>query len=94
MQKVKYSQNIMVWSVVSVKDPGRFYIVQNTMRQDEYLDVLKNREIPQLHQLYPGGSFVFMMDSAPCQTVKSVKRFLSESGLEVFPCSGNSPITR
>lgn len=91
VQKVKFPQKIMVWSVISCKGPGQLYVVQNTMRTDQYLNVLNNILIPQLNEWFPDGNCVFMQDSAPCHVAKKVKGFFSENGLEVLPWPGNSP---
>lgn len=82
----------MVWSVISSKGTGRLYVVQGTMRQDQYKEVLKTRLLPQLKEWFPNGQpFVFMQDGAPCHTAKSIKAFLLKEKIPLLPWPGNSP---
>lgn len=76
---------------MSVHGPGRLYIVENTMRQDQYLNVIKNRLIPQVRDWYPSGEFIFMHDGAPCHQAKIIKDFLGKEEISVLPWPGNSP---
>ena len=87
----------MVWSVISVFGTGRLYIVEGTMRQDQYITVLRNKLIPQLRaraheQGSQGiGGFIFMHDGAPCHRGRRVTEFLEDQGIETLPWPGNSP---
>lgn len=90
--KVKYLLKIMVWSVINTRGVGRLYIVQGTMKQDQYKDVLRTRLLPQLEEWFPEGEHcVFMHDSAPCHKAKGVTEFLRAKNIEVLPWPGNSP---
>ena len=96
-QTVKHPTQIIVWSVISVFGTGRLYIVEGTMRQDQYITVLRNKLIPQLRaraheQGSQGiGGFIFMHDGAPCHRGRRVTEFLEDQGIETFPWPGNSP---
>ncbi|CAG5015993.1 unnamed protein product [Parnassius apollo] len=82
----------MVWSVISAKGVGRLYVVQGTMRQHQYKEVLQNRLLPTLREWFPDSeNFTFMHDSAPCHKAKSVTKFLEENIIPVLPWPGNSP---
>ena len=82
----------MVWSVISSKGTGRLYVVQGTMRQDQYKEVLKTRLLPQLKEWFPNEHpFVFMQDGAPCHTAKLIKAFLLKEKIPLLPWPGNSP---
>lgn len=90
--KVKHPTSVMVWSVISSKGTGRLYIVEGTMRQDQYKRVLEKRLFPQLNEWFPGREdCIFMHDSAPCHKAKSVTQYLQEKKLKVLPWPGNSP---
>ncbi|RVE51166.1 hypothetical protein evm_004131 [Chilo suppressalis] len=92
VERVKHPVKIMVWSVISSKGVGRLYIVQGTMRQDQYRQVLESRLLPQLREWFPDGEeFVFMHDSAPCHKARSVTKFLADHNIPVLPWPGNSP---
>lgn len=89
---VKHPTKVMIWSVISGKGTGRLYVVQGTMRQDQYKEVLQRRLLPQLRDWFPNGeSFVFMQDGAPCHTARSVKAFLQQENVPLLPWPGNSP---
>lgn len=89
MERVKHPVKIMVWSVISAQGVGRFYIVQGTMRQDQYRQVLETRLLPQLKEWFPDGEeYVFMHDSAPCH---KATKFLVDHNIQVLPWPGNSP---
>jgi hypothetical protein len=91
VERVKHPLKIMVWSVISSQGTGRLYIVKNTMRQDQYIQVLKERMIPQAMEWYPNGNFTFQHDSAPCHKAKTVTKFLEAEKIHVLPWPGNSP---
>lgn len=82
----------MVWSVINSRGVGRLYIVKETMKQDQYKNVLKNRLIPQLQEWFPNDEdYIFMHDSAPCHKAKSVTKYLEQKRIKVLPWPGNSP---
>lgn len=89
---VKHPTKVMIWSVISGKGTGRIYIVEGTMRQDQYKEVLQSKLFPQLQEWFPNGeSFVFMQDGAPCHTAHSIKAFLQQENVPLLPWPGNSP---
>lgn len=81
----------MVWSVISGKGMGRLYVVEGTMRQDQYKKVLETKLLPQMQEWFGNGRKVFMQDGAPCHTAKSIKKFLEEKIITLLPWPGNSP---
>lgn len=91
VKRVKHPLSIMVWSVISSQGTGRLYIVEGTMRQDQYIAVLDTKMLPQVHEWYPDGDFLFMHDSAPCHKAKKVTKFLQDKQIRVLEWPGNSP---
>ncbi|OWR55246.1 putative transposase like protein [Danaus plexippus plexippus] len=92
VERVKHPLQIMVWSVISAKGIGRLYIVQGTMRQDRYKQVLETRLLPQLQEWFPEGEkFMFKHDSPPCHKARSVKKFLADHNIPILPWPGSSP---
>ncbi|GFW00437.1 transposable element Tcb2 transposase [Trichonephila clavipes] len=92
VQTVKHPTKIMIWSVISGKGTGRLYVVKCMMRQDQYIDVLQNRLIPQLEEWFPNGEpYIFMQDGAPCHTSRSIKVFVAEQNIPLLDWTGNSP---
>jgi transposase len=88
---VKHPTSIMVWGAISVHGTGRLFIVEGTMRQEQYIRVLRDRMIPQLRIWYPNGDATFMQDGAPCHTARNVMNFLRENNVPVLSWPGNSP---
>lgn len=91
VETVKHPTSIMVWSVISGKGTGRLYVVEGTMRQDQYRLVLERRLLPQVKEWFPDGQFIFMHDSAPCHKARSVSAYLESQCIDVLPWPGNSP---
>ena len=89
---VKHPTSVMVWSVISSKGLGRLYIVEGTMRQDQYKKVLETRLLPQIRDWFADGEkFHFMQNGAPCHTAKSIKSFLEAKKIPLLDWPGNSP---
>jgi len=88
---VKHPLSIMIWSVINYKGTGRLYIVDGTMRQQQYLSVLETRFLPQVKEWFPNSEFILMHDSAPCHEAKSVSEWLKKSKIHVLDWPGNSP---
>ncbi|CAG5039123.1 unnamed protein product [Parnassius apollo] len=91
IKRVKHPFSIMVWSIISSKGTGRLYIVEGTMRQDQYIKVLETKMLPQVQEWFPNGEFTFMHDSAPCHKAKKVTKFLNAQKVKVLDWPGNSP---
>lgn len=88
---VKHPTTVMVWSMMSANGTGRLHIVEGTMNSDRYIDVLKNRMIPQAREWYPDSEFTFMQDGAPCHTSKKSMSYLRSENIDVLEWPGNSP---
>ncbi|KAJ4449082.1 hypothetical protein ANN_00477 [Periplaneta americana] len=84
MKAVKHPLSIMVWSIVSGHGTGRLYFVQGMMRQYQYIKVLKERLLSQVHEWFPDGDFVFIHVSAPCHKANKVTKFLSDNKIKVL----------
>lgn len=91
IKTVKHPVSVMVWSIISGKGLGRLYVVEGTMRQDQYKRVLVTKLLPQLQEWFGNGRKVFMQDGAPCHTAKSIKKILEEKRIPLLPWPGNSP---
>jgi len=91
-ETVKHPLKVMVWSVISGKGTGSVYIVEGTLKQDQYVKILQTRLIPQIKKWFRHESeCIFMHDSAPCHKAKSVTSFLEKKNVNVLPWPGNSP---
>lgn len=93
VKTVKHPAGIMVWGAISVRGHGRLHIVEGTMRQDQYVNVLRTRLIPQLQQWFTAEErnlVIFQHDKAPCHMAKTVQQFLRNSGIRSLDWPGNS----
>lgn len=88
---VKFPAKIMVWGAISVHGTSRLHIVEGTMNQVKYIEVLKGRLLPQIREWYGEQPWIFQQDSAPCHTAKSVKTWCAQNGVQLLPWAGNSP---
>lgn len=92
IKTIKHPPSVMVWPVISGKGTGRLYVVNGMMRQDQYKEVLTNQLLPQLNDWFQEDDQpIFMQDSAPCHTAKSIKNFLREKNVPLLEWPGNSP---
>ena len=82
VKRVKHPLSIMVWSVISSQGTGRPYIVEGTMRQEQYIKVLVNKMLPQTHDWFPDGGFTYMHDFAPCHKAKKSQSLSKNTKLE------------
>lgn len=81
----------MVWGAISVHGTSRLHIVHGTMNQEKYIEVLKNRLLPQVNDWFGNKPWIFQQDSAPCHTARSVKAWCQENSVSLLPWAGNSP---
>jgi len=89
---VKHPQSVMIWACLDGQGPGPIYFVEGTMRQDQYKMILETVLLPHIaSRNYIDGSFLFMQDSAPCHTAKSVITFLNSKNIPLLDWPGNSP---
>lgn len=89
---IKHPTSVMMWAVISGKGVGRLYVVEGTLRQDQYRQVIEARLIPQLREWFQDGErYIFMQDGAPCHTANAVMKFLNDRHIPVLPWPGNSP---
>lgn len=88
---LKHRTSVMIWSVISSKGLGRLYVVEGTMRQNQYKKVLMDGLLLQLRDWFPNDRKIFMQDSAPCHKAKSLIKFLEEENKLLLRWSGNSP---
>ena len=70
---------------------GRRHICESNMNKEQYLDVLKNRLLPQMEEWRANDVCKFMQDNAPCHTAKFIKKFFEDQHINVLDWPGNSP---
>ena len=88
---VRHPQKVMVWGCMSFLGTGRLHICEENMQKEQYLEVLRERLIPQANQWYPGSNFIFQQDNAPAHTAKIVTQFFLNNNINLIQWPGNSP---
>ena len=84
--------SLMVWGCMSGLGVGQLYRCEGTMRQDQYLKVLRIHMLPSVRTLYgEEHSCIFQHDNAPCHKARRVTAFLGRSGVEVMHWPAQSP---
>ena len=84
--------SLMIWGCMSGLGVGQVYRCEGTMRQDQYIRVLRNHMLPSATALYgQGQAFVFQQDNAPCHKARRVSDFLQRSGVVVMDWPAQSP---
>lgn len=86
MQTVKHPTSVMIWSSMSAYRPDGLYILEKTMRQDQYFGVTKYND-SKSQRLVPGRS---MHVRALSHQVKKIKEFLNAIEITLLPWPGNS----
>ena len=82
----------MVWGCMSGLGVGQLYRCEGTMKQDQYLNVLRNQILPSVRMLYgEEQSCVFQHDNDPCHKSRKVTDFLERSEVEVMYWPAPSP---
>ncbi len=82
----------MVWGCMSGGGVGQLYRCEGTMRQDQYMRVLRNHMLPSAASLYgEGQAYLFQQDNAPCHKARNVMSFFERSNIEVLQWPAQSP---
>ena len=87
---VKFPAKIMVWGAISVHGTSRLHIVEGTMNQIKYIELLEERLLPQLNDWFPDKDYIFQQDGAPCHTGKMTKKWFHSNKIRVLKWLGNS----
>ena len=90
-QVQRHPTKVMVWGCFSAKGAGRLHICEGMMNATKYVDVLKNRLVPQMREWYPDNGGFLLQDKAPCHTANIVAKFIEDNNIQLLPWAGNSP---
>ena len=80
----------MIWGAISVHGTSRLHIVEETMNQVKYVQVLEGRQLRQVREWFAGNSFIFQLDDAPWHTEKISMKWYRDK-IKVLKWPGNSP---
>ena len=89
---VKNPISVMLWGCISSAGPGRIHIIENSLNSDGYIEILKNRVIPEgLEKFGNTDQWYLQQDNAPCHVSKKTKEWISNHGIRLLPWCASSP---
>ena len=73
----------MLWGCFAAGGTGALHKIDGTMRQENYVDILKQHLKTYVRKLKLGYKWVFQMDNDPKHTSKVVTKWLNLSDLPI-----------
>lgn len=70
---------------------GRLHVVEGMMNGEKYKEVLRQKLLPTMATLFPGGGSIFQDDNAPCHRSAKVRQWLTENNVERMEWGPQSP---
>jgi hypothetical protein len=83
--------SIMLWGCFAAGGTGELHKIDGIMRQDKYVDILKQHIKTSVRKLKLGGKWVFQMDNDPKQTSKGVAKCPKDNKFKVLEWQSQSP---
>ncbi|GFV42352.1 transposable element Tcb1 transposase [Trichonephila clavipes] len=88
---VKYPTKGMVWGCMSSHGVGRLHIVSGTVKAMNYIEILQNKLLPTVRDLFGNQSCIFQDDNARCHRAKVVQKWLKDHTVNRMNWPGQSP---
>ncbi|MCJ8729091.1 hypothetical protein PDJAM_G00011980 [Pangasius djambal] len=82
---------IMVWGCFSGVGLGPLVPVKGTLSASGYQNILDNSMLPTLWEQFGAGPFLFQHDCAPVNKARSIKTWMTESGVDELDWPAQSP---
>ncbi|GFW70642.1 transposable element Tcb1 transposase [Trichonephila clavipes] len=87
---VKYPTKVMVWGCMSSYGVGRLHIVSRTVKAVDYIEILQNKLLPTVRDLFGNQSWIFKDDNAPCHRAKVAQKWLKDHTVNIMNWPGQS----
>lgn len=81
----KTQQEILVWVAISIHGTTNLQIIEGSMNQLKYIDVLKNNLIPQTREWFGEKPWKFQQNWSCCHNARSVKEWCTKNNVELMP---------
>ena len=84
--------SVMVWGCISWEGVGPLVLVEGTLNQCRYVNILSKHFVPYLKEIdeqHPGA--VLQSDNAPCHTAEYTIQWLQSHGINRMPWPAQSP---
>ncbi|KAJ8026316.1 Transposable element Tcb2 transposase [Holothuria leucospilota] len=86
----KHPYKLHVWAGISKRGATPIFIFEGIMKQEFYVDILKQALVPFGRKTFPEG-FRLMQDNDPKHTSNYAKRFMEEAGITWWKTPPESP---
>ena len=83
--------SIMLWGCFAAGGTGALHKIDGIMRQENYVDILKQHLKTSVRKLKLGRKWVFQMDNDPKHTSKVVAKWLKDNKVKVLEWPSQSP---
>ncbi|GFV09315.1 uncharacterized protein TNCV_4468021 [Trichonephila clavipes] len=80
----------MVWGCMSSHGVGILHIVSGTVKAMDYIEILQNKFLPTVRDLFGNQSWNFQDDNAPCYRAKVVQKRLKDHTVNRMNWPGQS----
>ena len=82
--------SVMVWGAIHYGGRSELVVVDGTLNQHRYIQVLRNQILPWATGVF-GRNFVYVQDNAPPHTERDMAAFLDQQNVEVMDWPAQSP---
>ena len=87
----KFALSIMIWASISHDGKSQLYIVESTMKHDQYIRVLESHLVPFINKYHSPRPALFQDDNAPAHRHKNVSKWIVDNGIETLFQPAQSP---
>ncbi|CDQ82216.1 unnamed protein product [Oncorhynchus mykiss] len=81
----------MLWGCFAVGETGALHKIGGIMREENYVDILKQHLKTSVRKLKLGRKWVFQMNNDPKHTSKVVEKWLKDNKVKVLEWPSQSP---